>query len=147
VCQSEPRFFTPAQFAVLRRLCEILMPAGGYPGAVEAGAPEFLDFLIGASPAAAQKIYRDGLDGLEQRARTRYGKAFAALIPAEAEPLLGALREPWTYDPPRDPVARFLLQAKQDVRTATVNSREYVSQAAKRRRTASGIGQYWHPLE
>ena len=35
------------------------------------------------------------------------------------------LRAPWTYDAPADPLARFLAAAKQDVRTATVNSREY----------------------
>jgi hypothetical protein len=146
-CQPAPSFFTPAQFATLTRLCDLLMPAGDNPGAIDAGAPEFLDFLIGASPVPAQRIYREGLDALEQRARTRTGKSFAALAPAEADPLLGPLHEPWTYDPPRDPLARFLGEAKQAVRQATMNSRPYVLQASKRRRSASGIGQYWYPLD
>jgi hypothetical protein len=44
-------------------------------------------------------------------------------------------------------VARFLRQAKQDIRTATMNSRIYGARAAKRRRSGAGIGQYWYPLD
>jgi Gluconate 2-dehydrogenase subunit 3 len=147
---SEPQasFFTPVQFASLRRLCELIMPAAGStPGAVEAEAPAFLDFLIAASPVEAQQLYREGLDRLEQRARERFASSFGALKSVDAETLLAPLRERWTYEPPADPVARFLRQAKQDIRTATMNSRGYVAQAAKRRRSGAGIGQYWHPLD
>ncbi len=77
VCDSKPTFFTPAQLASLTRLCEILMPSGDLPGAIDAGVPVFLDFLIGASPAGVQQLYRSGLDGLEHRSRSRFGKAFA----------------------------------------------------------------------
>src|ERR1051325_5921041 len=60
---SEPKagFFTSVQFACLRRLCELIMPAAGStPGAIEAGAPAFLDFLIGVSPVESQQLYREG---------------------------------------------------------------------------------------
>lgn len=147
VCDSKPSFFTPVQLASLTKLCEILMPSGDLPGAVDGGVPVFLDFLIGASPAGVQQLYRAGLDGLEQRSRSRFGKGFAALSPADSAPLLAALQEPWTYDPPRDPVTRFLHAAKQDVHTATVNSREYSEQASAGRRSAAGIGQYWYSLD
>src|SRR5689334_14118118 len=51
---SEPtqRFLTQPQFAALRKLSAVLLPPmGGNPGALDCGVPEFLDFLIGASPA------------------------------------------------------------------------------------------------
>ena len=147
VCNSQPSFFTPVQLASLTKLCDVLMPAGELPGAIDGGVPGFLDFLIGASPAGVQQLYRTGLDGLEQRSRSRFGKAFAALSPADTAPLLGALNEPWAYDSPRDPVTRFLHAAKQDVYTATVNSREYSEQASRGRRSAAGIGQYWYSLD
>lgn len=143
-----PQFFTPQQFAALRKLSEILMPAvNGAPGALDAKAPEFLDFLIGHSPADRQHIYRAGLDLLDAHANQRFRKSFAELDASDADAVLSPLREPWTPDPPADPLARFLREAKQDVRTATVNSREYTAQAAAGRRRFGGAGLYWHRLE
>src|SRR6185437_10737736 len=47
VAHTQTRFFTRQQFATLRQLCEVLMPPlKGAPGAIDAGTPEFLDFLI-----------------------------------------------------------------------------------------------------
>ena len=55
VAQTDAHFFNDQQIATLRRLSEILMPPlKGYPGAKEAGTPEFLDFLIGVSPRDRQ---------------------------------------------------------------------------------------------
>ncbi len=144
-----PHFFTPQQFGALRKLCAILMPpTKTAPGASEVKAPEFLDFLMSESPVDRQKTYRDGLDALNSQANREFQKAFADLDDSQADKLLATLREPWTYEPPADPLARFLRAAKQDVRTATVNSREYsVAGAATSRRTFGGGGLYWYPLD
>jgi hypothetical protein len=143
-----PHFFTARQFAALRKLSDILMPAAnGAPGALDAKAPEFLDFLIGHSPADHQHTYRAGLDALNAQANQRFKKAFAELDAADADAVLSPLREPWTYDPPADPLARFLREAKQDVRTATVNSREYSAHAPATGRRFGGNGLYWYPLD
>jgi len=62
--------------------------------------------------------------------------------------LLAPLRAAWTYDPPADPFARFLREAKQDIRTATMNSREWVTAAASAGgRRGGGVGLYWYPLD
>jgi len=147
--ETMPRFFTAQQFSALSKLSAILMPSmDGAPGAAEARAAEFLDFLIGDSPADRQQVYRAGLDALNAQARKRYGKTFAEVDASQAAALLDPLREPWTFDPPADPLARFLRAAKQDVRTATVNSREYVTAGASTgRRGFGGQGQYWYPLD
>jgi hypothetical protein len=50
-------FFTASQFAALQKLGGILTP-----GAIEASAPEFLDFLLSQSPSDRQQLYRAGLD-------------------------------------------------------------------------------------
>src|SRR5258708_38879306 len=61
--ETIPRFFTADQFSALRRLCDTLAPPlKEAPGALDAGAPEFLDFLIGASTADRQEGYRTRLD-------------------------------------------------------------------------------------
>ena len=145
---SLPRLFSSAQFAALARLADLLMPAAGEnPGAKEAGVAEFLDFLIGASPADRQTLYREGLDKLNLEARRLYGKPFAETTDADAAPIIEPLRRPWTDEPAADPVARFLQNAKQDVMEATLNSREWSLARAKRSRRAGGLGMYWYPIE
>src|SRR6204780_374249 len=45
VAQTNAHFFSDRQMATLRRLSEILLPPiNGYPGALDAATPEFLDF-------------------------------------------------------------------------------------------------------
>lgn len=146
--ETVPRFFSAPQFAALRKLSDILMPPlNGLPGALEAEAPEFLDFLIGKSPADRQQLYKAGLDALNAQALRQFKQAFAEVDEAQAATLLAPLRQPWTYEPPADPFARFLREAKQDVRTATQNSRAYVAAGATGGRRGGGMGQYWYPLD
>lgn len=146
--EAVPRFFTAAQFAALRKLSEILLPPlNGMPGALDAEAPEFLDFLLGASPAERQQLYKTGLDSLNAQAMRQFKKPFAEIDAAQAATLLAPLRQPWTYNPPADSFARFLREAKQDVRTATTNSRAYTAAGSTGGRRGGGMGQYWYPLD
>jgi hypothetical protein len=143
-----PRFFDPAGLSALRRLGEILVPGReNMPGAKEAEAAEFLDFLIYESPADRQALYRDGAARLDQEARSRYGKPFADVSTTQAGPILAPLREAWTYQGPSDPFARFLLSAKDDFLRATVNSRQWAMAGSGRRRSAAGLNTYWFPIE
>ncbi|MEP7273482.1 MAG: gluconate 2-dehydrogenase subunit 3 family protein [Acidobacteriota bacterium] len=146
--EAMPHFFDAHQFAALRKLSDILLPPlTGMPGALDAKAPEFLDFLIGASSADRKLLYTTGLNALNTQATKRFGKVFAELSAAQAGELLAPLRQPWTYEPPSDPFARFLREAKQDVRTATMNSREYTSAGSSGGRRGGGVGQYWYPID
>ena len=125
---SVPRFFSAREFDTLRRLADLLVPAvNGKPGAVDSGVPEFLDFLISESPPDRQALYRKGLAQFESEAQ------------------LAALHQPWTFDGPADPFARFVETLKQDVLRATLNSREWIAASAGRR--GSGVGTYWYSLE
>jgi hypothetical protein len=142
------RTFDNAQLSALRKLGEILMPAAqDTPGALEAGAAEFLDFLIGVSPPDRVTLYKAGLDRLNAEAHSRYHRSFGEITAAEAEPILAPLHAPWSYRGPGDPFAKFLLAAKSDLLTATANSREYITVVSARRRSAAGVGQYWYPVE
>ena len=142
-----PHFFSAPQFAALRRLSDLILPTiGETPGALDAGAPEFLDFLIGQSPLPARVVYLAGLDALNAHATTYYTKPFAALDAAESDTLLAPLRDPWTWKEPTEPVALFLRHAKSDILTATMNSREWIA-ATQRNRLSAGNGTYWLPPE
>jgi hypothetical protein len=148
VAEPAPRFFNAQQFAALRKLGDLIMPPmNGAPGALEAQVPEFLDFLIGASPAERQQLYTVGLDRLNAQTKKEFNKSFAEVDAAQADKLLAPLRQPWTYDPPADPLARFLIAAKQDLRNATVNSREYNTAAASGGRRPGGVGQYLYSMD
>ncbi|MFL6452161.1 MAG: gluconate 2-dehydrogenase subunit 3 family protein [Bryobacteraceae bacterium] len=140
------KFFSPAQFACFRRLTDLLYPAiNGVPGALEAGAPEFLDFLLFESPTARQVLYRDGVDDLERRSQQALKVSFASADQAGAEKMLAPLREPWTADP--DSFTSFLRAANQDVIQATQSSHDWIRIMSKRVRSAGGVGMYWFPID
>jgi hypothetical protein len=139
-------FFSPEQFTALRRLSELIAPAmNGVPGAIEAETPEFLDFLIGASPTERQTLYRTGLDELNHRARQHFESMFARLTAAQADIVLAPLRISWTVSPDR--FTGFLQTAKQDILQATQNSRAWIREMSKRERSAGGLGMYWFPID
>jgi hypothetical protein len=152
---AAPSFFTADQYAALRALGNLLQPAmNGHPGALEAGAPEFLDFLIGASPPDRQKLYREGLDALNSQAKKQFKRLFADLDAAQADaivrPLLVVI--PWSEDLPQDKVRHFIAQAHRDLRTATQNSREWATGGASSGRRGGrgfggGTGLYWLPVD
>lgn len=133
-------FFSKDQFAALRHLAEILIPAaGGLRGAVATEAPEFLDFYLSQSSAERQTRYKAGLDRLN-------GAGFLGMDAAKAAPLLTPLLAPWTYKPPSDEYARFLLEVKDDLFRAMVNSKP-AADTQGGRRTGAGLNTYWHVLD
>ena len=133
-------FFSKNQFAALRRLGDLLFPQHGpMPGAVGAEAPEFLDFYLSQSPAPQQKLYRMGLDHLNQ-------KGFANMTADQVKAVLAPLNEPWTYNAPKDDFARFLREAKDDFFRATMNSKQFADAQGSSRRS-SGQNPYWHVLD
>jgi hypothetical protein len=149
IASPELKFFTAPQLTALRRLSDLLMPPlDGYPGALQAQAPEFLDFLVGASPLERQQVYRLGLDHLNAEARTRFGKAFAELSAKEADAIVRPALLPWMTDhPPVEAFPRFIAVAHQDIRTATMNSEAWSVAAVSSGERAPGVGMYWSPID
>jgi hypothetical protein len=149
VAGTNAQFFTSTQFATLRRLSEILMPPlKGYPGALEAGAPEFLDFLIGVSPQDQQQMYQAGLDRLDSEAKHRFGKPFASVSATEADQLIRPWLRTWMTDhPPTEPYERFINMAHSDIRTATVNSQAWADAAKEKSQQPPDQGIFWYPVD
>ena len=71
---------TAAQMADVRALANTIIPRTDTPGAVDVGAPEFVDRLISEWYADDDKaaVVR-GLDALTERCRGEYGKSIAEL--------------------------------------------------------------------
>ncbi len=73
----KPKFFSPHQYKSLRMLCETIVPADGESGgAIEAGAPEFIDLLTSENPEYQLKL-GGGLMWLDSRCADRYGDVYA----------------------------------------------------------------------
>jgi len=152
--QPAPHYFTPAQFATLQKLGSLLVPPlKNNPGALEAQAPEFLDFLISASPDDRQNLYQFGLDSLDSQSRDQFQKPFCDLDAQQAGRILRPLLvvRPWAEDFPSDPLQKFIAQVHEDLRAATMNSREWAAASEKsgRRFTRGfrGSGYYWFPID
>lgn len=141
------RFLTPQQFGTLTKLSDLIAPAyNGRPSASEAETPQFLDFLLSESQTDRQVLYAQGLDQLDIQARLQQGKPFAELDAGAAASLLSPLRAKWTWKLPKDPLARFLREAKNDILRATANSRQWADTSSGGRRGA-GLNTYWEVID
>jgi hypothetical protein len=149
IAQTHAHFFNDRQMATLRRLSEILLPPlNGYPGAAEAGTPEFLDFLTGVSPSDRQQMYQSGLDRLDAEAKKRFDASFVNLQPDQADQLLRPWLQTWMSDhPPVEAYARFINIAHSDIRTATINSEAWSKAAIAKGQREPDMGLYWFPVE
>jgi len=85
-----PRFFTPEEYATVERLADLVIPSDGTPGAREAGASEFVDFMIDSDPGV-QYRFRYGLVWLDAHARRLHGAPFRELEEEKQKDLLGHL--------------------------------------------------------
>jgi hypothetical protein len=85
-----PQFFTVAEYAMVERLAEIIIPNDGTPGAKEAGVAEFIDFMVASEPDA-QYEFRTGLTWLNAQAEHTAGKRFVELSPEQQTSLLEPL--------------------------------------------------------
>src|SRR5215470_19499731 len=71
-----PKYFSAAQYATLIALCDIIIPKDEKSGgAVEAGAPEFIDLLTSEN-AKYQLRLGGGLSWLDNFCTDRFGKTF-----------------------------------------------------------------------
>jgi gluconate 2-dehydrogenase gamma chain len=96
-----PRFFSEKEYAVVERLADLVIPSDGTPGASEAGAAEFIDFMVDHDPGV-QYRFRYGLVWLDARARKGHGRPFGELPRADQEEILATLAYRDRYRPGED---------------------------------------------
>ena len=151
-----PTFFTATQFATLRALAGALMPPmNGFPGAIEAQAPEFIDFYVGrsaADPVGRAELrtwYRNGLDDLEQRARRTFSTSFAQLTPDQVGTIITPMFQRIGAGRQSVSVYRrlpFMNEVRFEVRNATMNSPQWAA-ATERAKQRLVAGIYWRRVD
>jgi len=84
--------FSPAQMKTLEAFIDRLIPSDETgPGAVEAGAQNYIDRQLAGYLAAEKTAFLAGLDDLDAYARRTQAKAFAELNPAQRDEILTAM--------------------------------------------------------
>ncbi len=109
-----PKFFTPGEWASVRVLADIIIPADDRSGSAgDAHAPEFIDFILG-DPLAEERDrerlqtrVRGGLAWLERDCVRRSGKGFAEASADERKALVDDIAWPEKAKPEMEAGAAF----------------------------------------
>jgi gluconate 2-dehydrogenase gamma chain len=104
-----PKFFPAPSYQTLRLLCQkIIPPDGETGGAVEAGAPEFIDLLTSENQEY-QLVLGGGIAWLDSTCNDRHGKVFLECAPTQQKEVLDqiAYRENERKDPTLGPGVKF----------------------------------------
>jgi len=86
-----PKFFSPHEYMALCSLCQAIVPPDEYSGgALEAGAPEFIDLLTSENKDYQLKL-GGGLMWLDATCRDRYGDVYLKCQPANQQEILNLI--------------------------------------------------------
>jgi gluconate 2-dehydrogenase gamma chain len=104
-----PKFFSAHAYQTLQALCQSIIPSDeDAKGALEAGAPEFID-LITSENKDYQVALGGGIMWLDNTCVDRYGKAYLDCTPAQQKEILDliAYRKNAKQDPSLGPGIEF----------------------------------------
>jgi hypothetical protein len=96
-----PKFFNSNEYKTLQSVCQAIIPPDERSGgAIEAGAPEFIDLLTSENKQY-QLTLGGGLLWLDATCRDRYGKVFLECAPVDQNQIIDliAFRASATKDP------------------------------------------------
>lgn len=84
----QPKFFQAHEYKTLQKLADLIVPADERsPGALAAGAPEFIDLLCSQN-AELGAIYTGGLAWLDREVERRHGARFVDSRPEQQTAML-----------------------------------------------------------
>jgi len=104
-----PKFFPAHQYQTLRALCETIIPADAEcGGAIEAGAPEFIDLLTSENTDYQSKL-GGGIKWLDAECTRRFAKPYLDATPDQQKQILDliAYRKNAVAEPSLAPAVEF----------------------------------------
>jgi hypothetical protein len=118
-----PKALTAHEYATLRRLSDLIIPADDRsPGALEAGAADFIDFLCAASDEM-KDIYTGGTAWLDDEMRRRNdGQDFLSSPPAQQTAMLDQMAYRRNQSQELGPGIQFFTWARRMVADAYYTS-------------------------
>jgi len=111
----QPKFFQPQEFRSLTILADMIVPADAESkGALDAGAPEFIDLLCSQNEELAT-IYTGGLAWLDAEMQRRFSHGFADATAEQRLELLNLIAYRKNNSPEFGPGIRFFSWARKMV--------------------------------
>jgi gluconate 2-dehydrogenase gamma chain len=107
----KPVFFTPAEYAALSRLTDVIIPPTDTPGAAAAGVPEYIDRVVSLN-AEHQPLIRAGLAWLERQVTVRFSQEFVSMGEAQHIAILQPLSDEIDRQQRETLRGRFRTEAK-----------------------------------
>jgi gluconate 2-dehydrogenase gamma chain len=83
-----PAVISPNETRILEAIADRIFPATDSPGAVEAGAVEYIDRALAGDYAEFLPGYRKGLRAIDRHAREKFGAKFTTLSDADKDAVL-----------------------------------------------------------
>jgi len=118
-----PKFFTPHEYATIVLLSDLIIPRDARAGsASDAGAPEFIDYIV-AAQAARQTPMRGGLQWLDSECRERFDKTFVQCDDARRRQVLDDIAWPLKARPEMSHGVRFFTTMRDLVATGYWSSK------------------------
>jgi gluconate 2-dehydrogenase gamma chain len=87
------RFFTAEEARTVDAVCAQLIPADRDPGAREAGVVNYIDIQLTRRFKRHQRVYRQGIKGVDAASRAKFGKRFVDLSSQQQVEALNAVEE------------------------------------------------------
>ena len=107
-----PKVFNEREWTTLRRLCDLIVPADDQSkGALDGGAPEYIDMLSSHNPELAS-LYTGGLAWLDHASEGRFGSPFAQARAEQQTALLDSIAYRKNESPETGPGVRFFELAR-----------------------------------
>ena len=78
----EPKYFAKEDFALLAKVAEMIIPATDTPGAIAAGVPAYIDFVVSRSEPQ-QRLFKAGLAWLKKNDLSKLPALCAAVDKGE----------------------------------------------------------------
>ena len=111
IASYQPRFLSPIHYQTVDRLCDLLIPTDEMgPGAHQAGVPFYIDSILHYTSSAEQKVWRQGLRGVEQEASARFGNIFLECSVLQQKQLFAAMAT--NEETPETELEKFFSQLK-----------------------------------
>jgi hypothetical protein len=103
----KPRFFTAHEYATVTALGDLIIPKDDRSGsASDAGAPEFIDYIV-AEQSERQTAIRGGLAWLDTQCRARFDRTFLDCADADRRKVLDDIAWPKRAKPELSQGVRF----------------------------------------
>ena len=88
----KPTFFGTAEYALISRVADLIIPATDTPGALGAGVPEYVDRVVSLNPDH-QGLMRAGTEWLDDRSRELFAGRFLDVSEAQQIQMLQPLSD------------------------------------------------------